>query len=245
MTNFTFYFKRISLFMADLLFPEKCIVCGCVVSILNNRVCPECMGKINDLRDHCQRCYGLVEQGNCTICSDRAFYLDGNYTLTEYTGVMETILHGLKFSMARRAAFPLAEMLNRKFACVIRKCDVITFVPMNKAKKWRRGYNQSEIIARNIGKRTGIPCKTLLKERPKSGTQRTLRLRDRFLNALDRYSVTDKPMVKGKVLLLVDDVFTTGATINECARILKEKGAVAVYSVTLARVGIKKLENAG
>ncbi|HDP81248.1 MAG TPA: ComF family protein [Spirochaetes bacterium] len=229
----------------DILFPADCEVCGRAVSIIDNGVCGGCMSEIHPPSNPCPRCSGVMDDGQCTVCADRAFYLDANYSLADYSGVMEKLLHALKFGKNRRLARPLAETLGVSFGEVVRRCDCIVPVPMNRNKKWRRGFNQSELIAAKLSGKFNVPLAKLLRENRRSGTQRMKRLRDRFINVLGRYRLTGGKAVRGKTVLLIDDVFTTGATINECARILKAGGAGAVYALTLARAKIKKLENDG
>ena len=101
--------------------------------------------------------------------------------------------------------------------------DLITSVPMNRKKKWERGFNQSELIAMYLSRKMHREYIPLLSEKYGARTQRNLRYKERFLNVINRYRVKNPDLVKGKILLLIDDVFTTGATINECARILKAK----------------------
>jgi len=112
--------------------------------------------------------------------------------------------------------------------------DVVTSVPMTGAKVWKRGFNQSELVARGLAARLGCEYRDLLAEKGSSRTQKDLQYRDRFLNILGRYA-PGKAAIRGRKVLLVDDVFTTGATLNECARVLRDAGAVKVFAVTIAR----------
>jgi len=109
-------------------------------------------------------------------------------------------------------------------------------------KKWRRGFNQSELISQYISKRSGIPCLPLLTEKSGAQSQKKLGLRDRFIHSLNRYNTTSARGLSGRKVLIVDDVYTTGATINECARQLRLAGAEDVFSLTIARTDLKRLE---
>jgi competence protein ComFC len=113
---------------------------------------------------------------------------------------------------------------------------------MNRIKKWERGFNQSELIAKWLSVRLNKPYISLLEEKSRYKTQRMLGYRERFLNILDRYKILNIKKISGKNILIIDDVFTTGATINECARIIKSFGAEKVYSLTMARANIKRVE---
>ena len=113
---------------------------------------------------------------------------------------------------------------------------------MNRVKKWERGFNQSELIAKRLSATLNKPYLSILKEKSSYKTQKTLGYRERFLNIMDRYKIQNIKKIKGKNILIIDDVFTTGATINECARIIKSFGAENVYSLTIARADIKRVE---
>ena len=120
--------------------------------------------------------------------------------------------------------------------------DFITYVPMNSRKEKNRGYNQSRLIASALGSRNNIRCRAFLKERPSSGVQRELDYTERFINVIDRYEIINYKKLRNSKVLIVDDVFTTGATINECSRKLLDYGALEVFSLTIARSDLKKLE---
>ncbi len=151
---------------------------------------------------------------------------------------MKEVLHVYKFKGRKRLYKQLSEMAYREIRGENLDYDLLTSVPMNRAKKWKRGYNQSELIARDLAHKTGKGYRSVFVERHGSRAQKELRYNERFLNILDRFRVKNGSAVKGKRILLVDDVITTGATINECARILKLNGAVEVYSLTIARAQI-------
>ena len=155
---------------------------------------------------------------------------------------MKEILHNYKFNKKRRLYIHLSKLAYEAIEQYKDLFDLITSVPMNKKKKWERGFNQSEIIAKKTAKMLNKAYYPLLEEKSRFKVQKELGYRERFLNILNRYKVKNKKNVKNKSVLLIDDVFTTGATINECARILKSFGATYVYSLTMARVYIKRVE---
>jgi competence protein ComFC len=230
---------------ADVLFPSWCVCCGAPVSLSDHCLCGGCAGGIPLVAEGCERCSGVIAGGACSTCSDRMFYLDRNVSVAEYEGVMERVLHHFKFNRRRRLCDPLGRLAMEGFLRKGLDCDVVTSVPMNRRKRWQRGFNQSELVARRLSRGIRRPYRTLLRERPGSGTQRDLRLRDRFINVLQRYDPVDRKALAGKRILVVDDIFTTGATVNECARVLKAAGAAEVYSLTLARAKIKNLKTRG
>lgn len=228
--------------LIDMVFPSRCVCCGNNISIRNNCVCGECLENIGTIKNECNICSGELEDGICDICAGRKLYFKKNIAVSDYTGVLKSILHTYKFSRRRRIASHLAEAAYKRIYMHRDLFDIITHVPMNRKKKWDRGFNQSEIMAKQISGKLGKQFQTLLKEKPFFKTQRNLGLRERFLNVLGRYEIINRKTLQGKRILLVDDVFTTGATINECARILKTFGADEVYSLTIARAVVKRLE---
>ncbi|HSV95521.1 MAG TPA: ComF family protein [Spirochaetota bacterium] len=227
----------------DVLFPSHCVACGAVVPYSAHLLCACCRGRIEPVRDRCPRCSGILAGDGCTLCGNRRFYPSRHIAVAEYEGSLEKALHALKFMGRRRLHRPLAGLLHAALAETASGVEIVTAVPMNRDKKWKRGFNQSELMARLLARRLGRPYIALLAENPRSATQRKLHSRDRYLNVLGRYSVINPAATSGKRVLLVDDVLTTGATINECARMLISCGAADVISVTVARAGIKKLEN--
>ncbi|HOO72119.1 MAG TPA: ComF family protein [Spirochaetota bacterium] len=163
--------------------------------------------------------------------------MTGTIALSEYGGMMKTLISAMKFQKKPRIAGYLAELAVSQIRNTAGSIDLITSVPMNKKKQWARGFNQSELVARKIGKILKLPYKKVLAEMPHSGLQKTLSLNERFINIIGRYKVIDES-VAGQSVLLVDDVFTTGATINECSRLLIDAGCHCVNALVLARVNL-------
>ncbi len=228
--------------IADFLFPSKCVNCEAPVSIANNCLCKSCFNKISPINDGCGLCSGSIAGGKCGICSERKFYISRNVTLSEYSGVMKNVIHSYKFNKKKRLHTHIAETALSELKKYNIQFDIITSVPMNRTKQWQRGFNQSELIAKFLSERLDKPYLPLLKEKSRFKSQKTLGYRERFLNILDRYRILNTKKIKEKNIMLIDDVFTTGATINECARIIKSFGAEKVYSLTIARADIKRVE---
>lgn len=226
----------------DILFPQSCAGCGKPVTGREHCLCGECERAVTPIIDACTRCSGHLDRGSCQVCGERAFHPSRNITIAEYEGAMKKTLHEFKFGGTRGLHAPLGRMALTALARHDVRTDLITWVPMNARKLLARGYNQSRLIARYLSRRTGIPGIPLLAESRAGRTQRDMVLRERFINALGRYRPRNAARLRGRTVLLVDDVFTTGATINECARILRLAGAKDVISLTMARSDIKRLE---
>ncbi|MCP4138344.1 MAG: ComF family protein [bacterium] len=217
-------------------------MCGKTVAFDEYNLCVNCLGEIEYVGEKCERCSGFIVNKRCEICRDREFYLTKNIAVAEYSGVIKELLHDFKFNRIRGVYHHFgrigAEAIRESGVVV----DQVTSVPINRLKKSKRGYNQSELIAGDLAGRLKLPYRRMLKEKKASGSQKELGFRDRFINVIDRYEVINPGKIANKKVLIVDDVFTTGATVNECARVLKKEGVVEVFSLTIARAGIKKLE---
>lgn len=220
--------------VADYLFPSDCVGCGKSIAACEGGLCSDCTAGITLPRDACPGCGGQVIDGKCVICIDRAWYPDRCFAAAEYSGAMKALLKHYKFQKRRKLHGKIAEIVHKTVYSASLEVDVVTAVPMGNAKVKKRGFNQSELVARVVAKKIDREYRQLLKEVGKAGTQKDLNYLDRFLNVLGRYEALDD-YLRGESVLLIDDVFTTGATINECARLLKSAGAGKVYAVAFAR----------
>jgi ComF family protein len=116
---------------------------------------------------------------------------------------------------------------------------LIVPVPLHRAREKERGFNQSELLARHLTSALGLePPVTALTRRAQAVSQTSLSRTERLKNIRDNFAVTGGKMVRGRTVLLIDDVLTTGATMSECARVLKQAGAKKVMGFTLASVAL-------
>ncbi len=210
-------------FFLDPVFPAQCVVCGRSISNVRHGVCADCLSAV-------ERC-----AGENLLPDDRKWYLDKIVSVAEYAGSMKELIHQYKFCGRRRLYRPLSRMAEQAVEAEYPDFDIVTSVPMNRGKQYKRGYNQSELIAREMAHALGKPYRRLLREERSARTQRTLDRRMRYINTLGRYAPA-VGRIAGRTVLLVDDVYTTGATLNECARVLKSSGASRVFALTMARV---------
>lgn len=228
-------------FIIDIVFPCFCVNCGKWVCGADYHICPVCRGDIRKAVNSCSVCGSLHGSGNCPICQSRKVFMKGNIPVYEYDGNVKKLLHGLKFHSLRNAYRNFVPEMASAAAGLPVKPDLVTFVPMSRRKLAERGYNQSALIARAIGRDLGIPYARVLRERGGFRSQRGLGRVERYINVIDRYKACNINKFTGRTVLLVDDVFTTGSTINECSRQLLRCGAYAVYSVTVARADPDKI----
>jgi competence protein ComFC len=195
------------------------------------------------LNGGCPVCSGVLVDGICSICSDRMFYPAKNITLFSYENVSKAIIYSLKFDGIKHVHKIFIPYICNNIEYLNEKIDIITSVPMSRKKMIKRGYNQSKLIAKEVGRETGIEFCEILKENSGAKQQRSLNFDERFVNVIDRYKTINNNKFKDKVVLIIDDVFTTGATINECSRKLISAGAAKIFTITLVRSDLKKLEN--
>jgi len=215
-------------------FPSRCISCNSPISYFDRGICFDCLSKVERVDGECPICSGNLINGRCEICGDRKFYLNGNISLLKYKAVGKDIVVAFKYRNQIRllhcfTAEYLQKIKGRNFPI-----DVITFIPMGKKSFLKRGYNQTEILAHYLSKKLKIPMKPLLKEVGENNLQKEQKYIGRFLNVIGKYKAIKQNYFFQKNILIVDDVLTTGATLNECARLLLDGGASSVYSATLA-----------
>lgn len=212
-----------------LLFPPKCIFCGDILSIGTEiEICELCLKKIPLLDDN------LIKPGQKPF---KDSYCDEVVCLCQYSGMIRQVLVRYKFYNKASCYRTLGKMLSDKVKRMTdhRKFDIIISVPLYKAKERARGYNQSRLISMVIGRQTGIAEGSgLLVKTRDTGKQSLLNRNERSLNIRGAFRVIDEDKIKGKTILLVDDILTTGHTVNECSRVLKEAGAEWVTAAVIA-----------
>jgi ComF family protein len=178
--------------------------------------------------------YPLDKTGVCMACRLNATEFDAAYCYGGYEGNLPRLIHIFKYNRVESLAEPLGRLLLRGFP-VDEQIDAIVPVPLHWWKRMRRGFNQSQLLARELSRGTGLPVWQALRRHSAGKAQVGLTPGERRENVKGRFRVTSQAQVAGRSLLVVDDVLTTGATMNACARVLKEAGAARVAVLTLAR----------
>lgn len=235
--------NRAAAFLLDFTFPCYCVSCGVPVSSRYNHLCRRCFNTLKLAERGCPVCSSVPDKSACAFCSGRIFYPSRHISVFEYEGAVKSIIHALKFDGLKHVYRIIVPFLADCLADFGDDIDLITSVPMNRKKYAARGYNQSELLAQSLSKSSGIPFLKLLREKGDSMHQREFSYSARYINVIDRYETIHNNKINDKSILIIDDVFTTGATINECSRQLLSSGARSVFSLTVARSDLKKLEN--
>jgi len=232
--------KKIKKILLQLFFPLRCPVCDEIVAPVGQGICPGCARRLRRIvSPWCMRCGKKLreEAEYCEECRGRKRSCERGRALYEYTSAAQAIY---RFKYAGRQEY--AEYFGEQMAVwleeFIRQAepDGLIPIPLHKSRKRRRGYNQAELLARVIGDRLKIPVYCgVLKRVKKTVPLKELNAAERQNNLKKAFNVAQND-VKSKVFIIVDDIYTTGSTVEEAARALKEAGAERIYFVALAAV---------
>ena len=229
--------------LTDVFFPGgiKCIVCG--IDIPKEKrfpVCSKWCVENNDI--YCLTCgRNVVASGQyCLSCKDNKWNFAKARAPFVFKGEVKRLIHRLKYGNCKYLARELSVYLADAYFEHSLMSDIISFVPMHSKKQKRRGYNQAEELARCLSQTVGCSCEKLLVKTVFAKSNAGQNSEQRLAAVKDTFSVAESEgkavEIKNKRILLVDDVFTTGATVNECARVLLSAGAAEVNVLTLASV---------
>jgi ComF family protein len=218
----------------DLLFPRWCI--GCRKE--SDFICPSCLKSLPRIKPpFCPRC-GLPQSRAilCSSCAGWQAEIDGIRSPFRFDGVIRQAIHELKYRNLRAIAGLFARLLNDYLVANPVPAEVVVAVPLHPKRLRERGYNQSQLLARELAKITKLPVveDCLIRQRHSPPQARTATVSERRKNVARAFSCRDRRL-KGKQVLLIDDVATSGATLDGCARALKKAGATTVWGLVLAR----------
>lgn len=211
------------------------------------RVCASCKKRMSPAEKIvCDNCYYKLEIANeSLIQSEFKIKFLHNKLIDEFNAAfifqqdkpIQNIIHSLKYGKNFAVGVYLGKLLSNLFERTIRNwdCDLIIPIPIHRLKKLDRGYNQSEFIAKGISKELNIPynCK-IIKRIKFTETQTRLNLPQRKENVKNAFKAVNPNYIVGKRIILVDDVVTTGSTVNECAQIIKNAGAEKIFALFAA-----------
>jgi ComF family protein len=210
-------------------------------------VCRECLRSPESIQAEffCTSCrtpflngFPLDSEGRCGLCRSGLRGFDAAYCFGAYDGVLRKLIHLYKYGRVRTMARPLSDLAMAAFP-LDERFDAVVAVPLHWRRRWERGFNQSELLARAVARRTGIPVlPALLRVRPttaQAGLSNTRR-RKNVANAFRCRRRIARRALQGRRILLIDDVMTTGATAAACAVALKRGGAARVALLTVAQV---------
>ncbi len=220
--------------LLELVYPTYCAGCGQP----GQTVCSQCLNSLPLIDSKfCLKCGKpcnyLVEE--CRECRDKKFSFSQTRSLGLYKGKLRDLIHKYKYGNSRALAEVFAglfvERVDRKFFDV----DLMTCVPLSGSKREERGFNQAQLLAEKIAQKVDIPFLDLVQQVKETQDQSRLQAVERSKNVKGAFSVRHDSFPKESRIILVDDVFTTGSTVNECSRVLKKAGADSIRVVTIAR----------
>ena len=218
----------------DFLFPRHCVGCGKEGGFL----CQSCRQLLDAITPPiCPRCGIPRPDGTlCHGCAEVQAEIDGIRSPFKFDGVMRQAIHQLKYHNLRALAAPLAELLQEYLLSNYLPAEVLIPVPLHQKRLRERGYNQSGLLARELGRLINLPVvdNCLIRQKYISPQARADNLTERRSNVEGAFTCRDRRM-QGKQVLLIDDVSTSGATLDACAAALKAAGAASVWGLVLAR----------
>lgn len=232
----------------DLFYPPHCAACGCRIiegdggNLSDVEIlCTECRMQVSLPPEHrCPICsHPLLGMQMCSNCEGRRWHLSVIVAACRYEGLVRELIQRFKYGRDQSLIRPLGRLLAGTLddpRLQGKAFDAIVAVPLHPLREREREFNQSELLARSLGKRTGIPVVDLLRRTrrtaPQAGFDRDARMR----NLEGAFELArGKTLPPDALLLLVDDVSTTGSTLDACASVLMEEGASEVCGVVVAR----------
>lgn len=225
----------------DFVFPPYCVVCE---QRLDTRrepvVCSACWERVRPIqRPTCERCDQTLGRDSvvCDNCLIWAYSFSCIRTVAQFGGVVQELVHLMKYEGKRSIGTHIGEMIAARLAgdAAAVKADMLVAVPLHPSRERERGYNQSALIARAAGRSLGIPVADgILRRVRNTKTQTGLSATERADNVAGAFAAGDSGSIVGLRIALVDDVVTTGATADSCARALLEAGAAGVSLLAFA-----------
>ncbi|MBP2634070.1 MAG: phosphoribosyltransferase [Firmicutes bacterium] len=213
--------KQIYQAILDTVFPPKCPICHTYVEG-RGQWCSICLGKV-------------VTKHYAPLDSEHVKFLDQCIVLCHYRQGLKQLIHAIKYYKKLHYIAPLIWLLNREVSlATLPMISIVVPVPLHADRLKERGFNQSEKIFHPWANQQGLEWQNILIRTKATVKQHNLTIAERKQNIKDAFTIIEQMKLKGKTVLLVDDIFTTGATMNECAKMLKQAGAVKVIGLTIA-----------
>ncbi len=218
------------------------MICNNPISKKNTySICKSCFSELNFILDGCVKCgkpivYHSLEKQDiigCNSCFNKNFYFDKSISCIEYNDISKKIIYNLKYKNETYISKYIARIMKEKLDLEDIKYDYILYVPLHKKRLNKRGFNQSEKIGKNLSKLNEVPSHDILMRIKNTKRLYKLSKEDRKKELKNGFKIKDTIDVRNKNILLVDDIFTTGSTVNEISKLLKLNGVNKVYIITL------------
>lgn len=222
----------------DLLFPQLCLGCNKSLEFSEKVLCTACRLNLPETAQH----HEPYDQNLLNKFAGKVpIQFLVSYLYFNKRGIVQKLIHGIKYKGFKEAAKEIASWYGNQLkveSTLVEGIDVIIGVPLHKSRLRQRGYNQADWIADGLAESLGIPFRTDVLIRQQFMASQTHKNRlERWENVKTVFAVSNRNAIKGKHVLVVDDVLTTGATLEACAHELLSAGCVAVSVLTLATAG--------
>lgn len=218
------------------LFPNKCKICGSIIDF-DKEFCDECLNAEHIKLPICLKCG--CEKSEC-ICKKDSHKPEYKAVIAPYyykdsisRGILNCKMHDLP-DLTKGQGAEIAKTVLSLYELV--DFDCVTYIPMNKYDEKYRGFNQAELLAKEVARICNLPCLNLLAKKRRTKIQKRQNAKNRFVNMYNAFDLAENASVLDKTILLIDDVKTTGATLSSVALTLKAYGAKAVYCAVFAIV---------
>lgn len=221
------------------LFPRDVTCDNCGEELVEDTrycLCGDCIEKLPFIGEHrCEICGVKLfdEAMYCIRCENQEFVFEKNRSPFLYDGIIKKLVYKLKFDNKPYLAETLGKFMADEYKKSEMRDEIVVFVPMTEAEEKKRGYNQAELLASTVAKELGLPLLPALMKTKNTHQQKELNAKEREQN-LEGAFICVFSQVKNRKILLIDDVFTTGATANVCSKVLLKAGAKSVDVLTIA-----------
>ncbi|NBJ91204.1 ComF family protein [Parablautia muri] len=222
----------------DLIFPKRCVVCDEITEQMGESVCGKCRKKIIYIKEPvCMKCGKQLkreEQEYCRDCEKRRHSYIRGTALYDYGSMADSIFRFKYAGRMEYASFYGRDLYEKKtkWLSMVRP-DAFLPVPVHPSRKRKRGYNQAELIARELSEHSGIPVNTTLMERVRKTQPLKNQTHGERQNNLKRAFKIRRNDVKLNTIVIIDDIYTTGSTVDSMAQVLREVGITEIYFMAL------------
>ncbi len=246
-SKFKTFLAKTKNFFLELFFPSNftCDICAKEMDHQTKyHVCQQCEENYLNVHKICPKCGSEIDEkyNLCYACRDKQVFYKMARAPFVYRDKVKDAIHNFKYHNAKYLAQTFGNYMTNVIVRENFEFDLIVPVPLTKKRQKSRGYNQSELLANQISNNLGAPVVSDVLQRTKfSRSQTELTSSERYQNLEDCFETQNKDKIKGKKILLVDDVMTTGATVEACSKLLMDAGANVVYVCSACRTSSKNI----
>ena len=226
--------------LTDILYPRRCPVCDAIIPVKEEKICPACRNKLIVIREPiCKKCGKILENEEeeyCSDCRKRNLYYNEGRAVFLYDDNMRRSIYQFKYNNKREYAGFYANEILKVLAKDIKRWrgEALIPIPIHKKKRKARGFNQAEVLAGELAGDLQISVRNDIIIREKNtSAQKLLTLQERQNNLKNAFKIVNND-VKLNSIILIDDIYTTGCTINEAAKLLKKTGISNIYFICIA-----------